>query len=52
MIKIAICDDDVSALNDLRVLLDEYRVERNCEIAYTIYQPRGAAGGGGAGRAV
>ncbi len=37
MIKIAICDDDVSALNDLRVLLDEYRVERNCEIAYTTF---------------
>ncbi len=38
MIKIAFCDDDLSVLNDLSVLLDRYRVERNCEIEYTAYQ--------------
>lgn len=38
MIKIAFCDDDLSALNDIRVLLDRYRVERNREITYTVFQ--------------
>ena len=37
MIKIAFCDDDLSVLNELRTLLDEYRVERNLEIAYTAF---------------
>ena len=37
MIKIAFCDDDLSVLNELRVLLDKYRVERNQEIEYTAF---------------
>jgi len=37
MIKIAFCDDDISALNELRVLLDKYRVERNQDINYTAF---------------
>ena len=37
MVKIAFCDDDLSALNEIRVLLDRYRVERNQEIAYTAF---------------
>lgn len=37
MIKIAFCDDDLSVLNELRTLLDGYRVERNLEIAYTAF---------------
>lgn len=38
MIKIAFCDDDLSVLNELRILLDQYRVERNQEIKYTAFQ--------------
>ena len=38
MIKIAFCDDELSVLNDLRVLLDEYRVAFNQEIDYTAFQ--------------
>ena len=38
MIKIAFCDDELSVLNELRVLLDQYRVERNQEIDYTAFQ--------------
>lgn len=38
MIKIAFCDDDLSVLNELRILLDRYRVERNLEIVYTAFQ--------------
>ena len=38
MIKIAFCDDDISVLNELRVLLDRYRVDRNQEIEYTAFQ--------------
>ena len=37
MTKIAFCDDDLSVLNQLRVLLDKYRVERNQEIEYTAF---------------
>lgn len=37
MIKIGFCDDDLSILNELRVLLDRYRVERNHEIDYTAF---------------
>lgn len=36
-IKIAFCDDDLSILNELRVLLDQYRVEHNQEIEYTSF---------------
>lgn len=38
MIKIAFCDDDLSVLNDLRILLDQYRVKHNQEIEYTAFQ--------------
>ena len=38
MLKIAFCDDDLSVLNELRILLDRYRVERNREIEYTAFQ--------------
>ena len=38
MIKIAFCDDELSVLNELSVLLDRYRVERNREIDYTAFQ--------------
>lgn len=37
MLKIAFCDDDLSVLNDLRVLLDQYRVERNQELSYAAF---------------
>ena len=38
MIKIAFCDDELSVLNELRVLLDQYRVDSNQEIDYTAFQ--------------
>lgn len=38
MIKVAFCDDDISILNELRVLLDRYRVGRNQEIEYTAFR--------------
>ena len=38
MIRIAMCDDDISELNRARVLLDQYREERQREIAYTSFQ--------------
>lgn len=37
MVKIAFCDDDLSVLNELRVHLDQYRVERNHVIDYVIF---------------
>ena len=37
MVRIAFCDDDISVLNELRVLLDRYRVGRNCEVDYVIF---------------
>lgn len=37
MIKIAFCDDELSVLNEISVLLDKYRVERNQEIKYTAF---------------
>lgn len=37
MVKIAFCDDDVSALNEGRVLLDRYRAKRSCEIEYVCF---------------
>lgn len=37
MVKIAFCDDDISVLNELRVLLDRYRVERNCVVDYVTF---------------
>lgn len=38
MIKIAFCDDDISTLNELNVLLDQYRVRRNRDITYAAFQ--------------
>lgn len=38
MIKIAFCDDDLSTLNELNILLDQYRVERNRDISYAAFQ--------------
>lgn len=32
MLKIAFCDDDMSALNEIKSLIEQYRVERNQEI--------------------
>ena len=38
MIKLAFCDDEIAILNQIRSLLDQYRVKRNQEIEYTAYQ--------------
>lgn len=38
MIKIAFCDDDVSILDELRELLDQYRVECGQEMEYAAFQ--------------
>ena len=38
MLKIAFCDDDLSVLNEISVLLDKYRVDRNKEITYAAFQ--------------
>lgn len=37
MIKVAFCDDEISALNELRILLDRYRAERNQQIEYAVF---------------
>lgn len=37
MIKIAVCDDDLSALNEIKILLEQYRTEYNQEIVYTTF---------------
>lgn len=37
MLKIAFCDDEISVLNELGVLLDRYRSERSREIEYTAF---------------
>lgn len=37
MIKTAFCDDDLSSLNKISVLLDEYRIEKNCDICHAAY---------------
>lgn len=38
MIKIAFCDDDLSTLNELNILLNQYRVEHNKDITYAVFQ--------------
>lgn len=38
MIKIAVCDDDVSLLNKIAVLLDQYCTECNREMMYTFFR--------------
>lgn len=37
MIKIAFCDDDVAVLNELTVLIDQFRVNRNRDIEYAAF---------------
>ena len=37
MIKMAICDDEVSTLNEISILIDKYREERNLEIVYAAF---------------
>lgn len=37
MIKLAYCDDDLAVLNEISMLLDKYRVERNRDILYTAF---------------
>ncbi len=40
MIKIVFCDDDLSVLSEVNTLLNQYRAERNPEIAYmTFHSP-------------
>lgn len=40
MIKIAVCDDEASALNEINVLLQRYRAERDQDITYiTFHSP-------------
>ena len=38
LIKVAFCDDELPVLNELRSLLDQYRLERNQEIQHTAFQ--------------
>lgn len=40
MIKIAVCDDDVSLLKRIAVLLDQYCTEYNREMMYTFFAVR------------
>ena len=37
LIKIAFCDDDMSILEDIRTLLEEYRTERNNDISHIAF---------------
>ena len=38
MIKIAFCDDDPSMLDELHILLDQYRMEHNRDVTYAAFQ--------------
>ena len=38
MIQIGFCDDDLSVLNTLQVLLDRYRVDRNADLSSAAFQ--------------
>lgn len=38
MIKVAFCDDDLSVIETLSVLIDQYRVERNLKMEYVAFQ--------------
>ena len=38
MIKIAFCDDDLSVLNQICMLLDKYRTQQNLELCHTSFQ--------------
>ncbi len=37
MIKIAFCDDDLSVLDEMKTLLEQYRIKRSQEIAYAAF---------------
>lgn len=37
MLKVAFCDDDLSILEEIAILLDKYRVDRNQEIEYAAF---------------
>lgn len=37
MIRVAFCDDDISVLNELNILIDKYRVERNTDMEYVAF---------------
>lgn len=37
MIRVAICDDELSVLNELSSIIDKYRIERNQEIVYAVF---------------
>ena len=38
MLRIGFCDDDLSVLNTLQVLLDRYRVDRNADLSSAAFQ--------------
>lgn len=38
MVKIAFCDDEISELDKVSALLEQYRAERSHEIEYTVFQ--------------
>lgn len=38
MLKLGFCDDEISVLDEIRVLLDQYCVERNQEMEYMAFQ--------------
>ena len=38
MVRIGFCDDDLSVLKELQILVDQYRVENNREIEYAAFQ--------------
>lgn len=38
MLKIAFCDDDLEILNELSILTDKYRLEKNQDIQYIAFQ--------------
>ena len=38
MIQVGLCDDELSVLNQLQILLDRYRVERNQDMVYGAFQ--------------
>ena len=37
MVKVAFCDDDISMLDEIQVLIDGYRLKQNREIEYTAF---------------
>lgn len=37
MIKIAVCDDDLSSLNEIKILLEQYRTEHTQDFVYAVF---------------